>query len=296
MKFVFILNGRQDKTEAMDAIKKRLQSMPDAPEYELYETKGPGDATGFVKDYCEAKPEEEVCFVACGGDGTVKEVASGIVSKENKYFAVLAFGTGNDFVKYWPEKGFRSLSSLFNGTKEQIDIIKIGDNYSINVCNFGFDSVVGSTGARLSAKGWKNPYRWGIVVAILKGRFNNIVVKADGEQLNSKKLLLCTLANNHYVGGEFFCAPRAKNNDGLIDVCVLKTMSLMSFLKILPVYTAGKHLDDPAFASKIAYKQAKKVEVSAPKPIEICLDGEMVATQNFTAEILPGAVGMIIPQ
>lgn len=120
-------------------------------------------------------------------------------------------------------------------------------------------------------------------------------MKADGEQLNAGKLLLCTLANNRYVGGEFFCAPKAFNNDGLIDVCLLKTMPLVGFLQILPVYTAGQHLDNPKFAKKVVYRQARRIEISAPKRIELCLDGEMLAGQNFTAEILDKAVGMIVP-
>lgn len=69
--------------------------------------------------------------------------------------------------------------------------MKVGDDrYSINVCNFGFDSVVASTANKLSRKGNKNPYRWGIVKAIFCGRFNRIQVKADGEELNPGKRML----------------------------------------------------------------------------------------------------------
>ena len=108
-------------------------------------------------------------------------------------------------------------------------------------------------------------------------------------------MLLCTLANNHYVGGEFFCAPKALNDDGLIDVCLIRTMPLLSFLKILPVYTAGQHLDNPKFASKIVYRRARKVVVTAPDTIALCLDGEMMPGVRFDIEILPGAVTLMIP-
>ena len=295
MHYCFIANGREDKLHVANEIKAEIEALKEKPDYELYLTKAPGDATRFVKEIVKARKDEEICFVACGGDGSIKEVASGIVKAKDKYLAVLAKGTGNDFIKYYPGKNFTSVEALLAGKPEKIDILKIGNQYSINVTNFGFDSVVGSTANKMAAKGKKDPYRIGIVTAILKGRFNNIVVKADGEQLNKKKMLLCTLANCNFVGGEFKCAPKAKNNDGLIDVCLLKTMSLFRFLKILPVYTAGNHLDDPKFAKDIVYRQAKTVEIDAPKEIELCLDGEMLPGTHFEVSILPRAVQIIIP-
>lgn len=299
MYYCFIINGREDKTHIRGTVDNFLNDLEEVPEHEIHITTAPGEATTFVRAHAAAHPGQEICYVACGGDGTIKEVASGIVGVENKFFTVLAYGSGNDFVKYYPGKEFRSLRAILDGTKTHIDAIKVAGateeaQYSVNVTNFGFDSVVGSTGARLSTRGWKNPYRWGIVAAIITGRFNSISVTADSEKLGGRKLLLCTLANNQYVGGEFFCAPRAKNDDGLIDICLVKTMTLMRFLKLLPVYTAGRHLDG-GFDDKIIYRQARKVTVEAPKPIWLCLDGEMLQDRHFDIELLPASVGFIIP-
>ena len=210
---------------------------------------------------------------------------------------MLAYGSGNDFIKYYEGKDFRSVENLVNGTAHKIDILKVGkDHYSINVCNFGFDSVVASTANKLSRKGNKNPYRWGIVKAIFCGRFNPIKVSADGEELNpGKRMLLCTLGNNNHVGGEFFCSPRAKNDDGLIEVCYCKTTTLMGFLGMLKVYTLGNHLDDPKVSKHFIYRQSKTVDVHSDKQIELCLDGEMLAGTDFHIEILPQAISFIIP-
>ena len=302
MKYLFIVNGRADKADMRADLEAQLSTLASAPEYEIYATRCSGDAASHVRECCKADPSAEICFVACGGDGTIGEVASGLASAREadpglsgKSMAIFAMGSGNDFIKYYPDKDWRNVEALFAAKPQAIDIMKVNDRYSINVTNFGFDSVVGSTGSKLAAKGWKNPYRWGIVAAILKGRFNRISVVADGEKLGGKRMLLCTLANNHYVGGEFFCAPKARNDDGLIDVCLIRTMPLLSFLKILPVYTAGQHLDNPKFASKIEYRQARKVVVTAPKTIELCLDGEMMPGNRFDVSILPDAVTLMIP-
>ena len=301
MIYLFIMNGREDKSFIGEEVRRQISCIPNPPACEFYLTRSEGDATDYVYTHALANPGSQYCYVACGGDGTISEVAAGIAracgenpAVKDKCLAVLAMGSGNDFVKYYPDSDFKSVEKLFAASPAPIDIMKVNDRYSINVTNFGFDSIVGHVGGILASKGWKNPYRFGIVAAILAGRFNRISVDADGENIG-RRLLLCTLANNHYVGGEFFCAPRARNDDGLIDVCLIRTMCLMKFLQILPVYTAGKHFEDKRFEKKIVYRQAKKVTVSSKKSIYLCLDGEMVAGTQFNVEIIPGLVNFVKP-
>ena len=297
MHYCFIINAEPCKAGNADKIQADINNLKEKIDYEIYRTTAEKTATVFVKEYCAEHPEEETCFVACGGDGTINEVSTGMVGAQNKHLAVLAYGSGNDFIKYYEGKNFLSVKDLVKGTPHKIDIIKVNDDrYSINVCNFGFDSVVASTANKLSRKGNKNPYRWGIVKAIFCGRFNPIQVKADGELLNSgKRMLLCTLGNNNHVGGEFFCSPRAKNDDGLMEVGYCKTTTLAGFLGLLPIYTAGKHLDDPKASKHFVYRQSKTVDVHSDKEIELCLDGEMLAGKDFHIEVIPQAISFIIP-
>ena len=297
MHYCFIINNEPGKAGNADIIRADIEKLPEPIDFEIYLTTAQKTAIDHVRDYCKANPEQEACFVACGGDGTINEVATGMVGAKNKHLAVLAYGSGNDFIKYYEGKDFRSVTDLVKGKAHKIDIIKVGqDHYSINVCNFGFDSVVASTANKLSRKGNKNPYRWGIVKAIFCGRFNRIQVKADGELLNEgKRMLLCTLGNNNHVGGEFFCSPRAKNDDGLIEVGYCKTTTLVGFLGLLPIYTAGQHLDNPKAAKHFIYRQSKTVDVHSDKEIELCLDGEMLPGTDFHIEIIPKAISFIIP-
>ena len=297
MHYCFIINAEPSKAGNAEKIEADIKRLEKPLDFEIYTTTAERSATQFVKEYCAQHPDKETCFVACGGDGTINEVATGMVGADKKHLAVLAYGSGNDFIKYYEGKDFLSVQQLVNGTPHKIDIIQVNaDRYSINVCNFGFDSVVASTANKLSRKGNKNPYRWGIVKAIFCGRFNRIQVKTDGEELNpGKRMLLCTLGNNNHVGGEFFCSPRAKNDDGLIEVGYCKTTTLAGFLGLLPIYTAGKHLDDPKASKHFIYRQSKTVDVHSDKQIELCLDGEMLPGNDFHIEIIPGAISFIIP-
>lgn len=296
MRYLFIINGRADKEAAKEEVLKQLSELEDSIEYETYVTSEPGDATRYIRLYCTNCPEDEVCFVACGGDGTINEVSSGLVGSKNKHMAILALGTGNDFIKYYKGRDFKSIRKIIDGTPERIDILKINeDRYSINVCNFGFDAIVCTIGNKLGTKGWKNPYRWGVFGSIFIGRFNRIAVVADGERIDHGKMLLCTLSNNSYVGGEFKCGPRAKNNDGLIDLCYVKSCTLAKFLSTMGTYTKGEHLDTPSCMKIMTYRQVRHVEIKSEKSIELCLDGEMLPGDEFTVDIMPGEISLIVP-
>ncbi|MBR2590986.1 MAG: hypothetical protein IKE65_08700, partial [Clostridia bacterium] len=195
---------------------------------------------------------------------------------------------------------FLSVEALVKAEDKKIDLLKVGDRYSNNVVNFGFDTTVAITINEQRDKtghGGKNAYTKGIVKALLTSMKNKCKVRADGEVLNEDgRMLLCTLANGQYVGGSFKCAPRSKPDDGLIEVCIIKPISRLRFVKILGTYTEGKHLDDPSMQDIVIYRQAKKVEVIAPEGFAYSLDGEIIYENKFTVEIAPGAVNFACPE
>ena len=301
MKYVFVINprsGAQDNKEEIRAAVSRLEEKADC---ELYSTRGVGDATRFVRWYCEQHPGEEVRFIACGGDGTVNEVFNGAVGKENVSVTCYPCGSGNDFVKaFGGAERFLDIEKLVHAPTQKLDLLKVGDRYSNNVVNFGFDTTVAITVNEDRAKtghGSKNSYTKGIVKALITSMKNDCIVVADGEVLNPDgKALLCTVANGQYVGGSFRCAPRAKTDDGLIEVCLVKPISHIRFIKILGIYTEGRHLDEPSMQDIIVYRQAKKVEVHAPEGFAYSLDGEIIYENDFTVEIAEKVLDLAVPE
>ena len=312
MKHLIIFNAGAGKNkERIDAFKAQIEESFKGLDYEVYETEGPRKVIAYLRKYL-TKNKEQIRVYACGGDGTVHEVVNCLVGFPQAELAILPVGTGNDFVKSYGVmndniQNYQSFKPLINGKPVEIDVSKIsGDGldepwYSVNVINFGFDAIVGARGNYYKEHGFPkkvkegiNPYDYALKNDAMKyGRFNDIEVFADGEKLNEKQMLLATLAQGQWVGGQFKCAPKSDNTDGLIDVCVLKTMTFLGLGMIIGTYTKGKHLDKPR--KKIVYRQAKEIKMVSPKEFDVCVDGEMIKGNNFTVEVCPKAIKLVPP-
>lgn len=301
MKHIFIINPAAGKENAFETIRARLLAGEFGAEYDLYRTQCPGDATSFIRSYCEAHPEEDVRFYACGGDGTLNEVVDGAAVFPNASVGCYPCGSGNDFVKYYGgAEPFLDLAAQAAATERRIDLIRVGSRYAINAAHFGFDSCVAKTMENVRRKkiiGGKHAYTTGVLVGLLKGMKNDCRVTVDGELLNpSGKLLLCTVCNGQYVGGSYRCAPRSRNDDGLLEVCLVKPVSRVRFVSLVKYYTAGTHLDNPKFEKILTYRRGREIEVEAPEGFVYSFDGELITQNHFTIEVAPGALRFAVPK
>lgn len=308
MKYIYIVNGRADKASQYQDFFDQLKENPH--KYEVYTTLGEGDATRYVRLYCDLHPEEEICFVASGGNGIINGVASGLVGYmnsddpiarqcTNKTMAILYFGGATeDFIINFPGRNFRSVRAMLNGIVTPTDIIQVNDSYCLNVCNIGFNSKVASRANELVAKGKSahEAYTRGVINAILTSRYNRIKITADGGRIARGPMVLCTVANGRRVGGEFNCAPDAKVDDGLIDVCYFRAMSLLRLLMLIPLYRSGHHIGSRIGRGKVLYRQAREVEVSSKDLIDIYIDGEQLPGSRFHLKMLPGALPLRLPK
>jgi diacylglycerol kinase (ATP) len=124
---------------------------------------------------------------------------------------------------------------------------------------------------------------------------HNVHVEVDGELINPDgKLLLCTFANGGYAGGKYNCAPKFVIDDGLMEVCLVKPVSVFTLLKLIKKYEKGLHLDDKRFEKYISYTQAKNVKIYSKKPFDICIDGEIITGKEFEIEIVEKAIEFAI--
>ena len=298
MKYYFVINPVAGSGEERKSLEDQINIYKDKYNVEVYYTKGNKDATRFVKETCE-KENDELCFVACGGDGTINEVVSGVYGHSNACFSVFPCGSGNDFVKCFAKGAFNDISVIFNGTKMPIDLMKANDKICVNVCNFGFDTTVAQTVNDERAKhghGGKNTYVKGIINALIHSMKNNAKVYANNELLNeSGQYLLCTIGNGQYVGGSFNCSPRALLDDGMLELCLVKCISRLKFVTIIGEYTNGTHLESKKSKGIFAYRRTNNIKIVAPDGFTYTLDGEIMSTTELNISVLPKAVNLIAP-
>ena len=301
MRCYFVVNPKAGGLDNEKIIREALSKSKYADDCEVYVTTGIKDATRYVKQICEERPKEEKRFIACGGDGTINEVFNGAVGAENTSVTCYPCGSGNDFVKtFGGAVRFTDVDKLIEAPTQKLDLMKIGDRYSDNVVNFGFDTFVAITvneDRDRTGHGSKSSYTKGIIKSLISHMKNEFKVYCDGELFNPEGVdLFCTIANGQYVGGSFKCAPRAVPDDGLMEVCIIKPVSRLLAPKLIGVYTKGEHLDDPSLKDKVRYTRAKKVEVVAPEGFAYSLDGEIIYDNHFTVEIVEGALDLAVPQ
>ncbi|MCR4659509.1 MAG: YegS/Rv2252/BmrU family lipid kinase [Bacteroidales bacterium] len=299
MKHIFVINPMAGPVDATSTITKKIHSLGTDLDYVIHVTTAPGEATEFVHNTCQASPDESLRFYACGGDGTLNEVLTGLIGNLNAQLACYPCGSGNDYIKcYGTQADFNDIERLVNGEPYKVDVMRIGDRYSINVSNFGFDAEVCRVMEevkRFPIIGGRNAYTTGIVKALFTAMNNMCRVTVDGEPFYDGAMLLATMSNGQYVGGAYRCAPRSVSDDGLLEVCLVSKVSLLRFAKLIGKYRQGTHLDDPACSDVMHYCRGRRIEITSPKPLYMALDGEVVCDRHFEVENMQQAISFVLP-
>ena len=304
MKHIFVINPAAGKGKNLPAL---LASITYAcedlkVEYDIYHTQAAGDATMYVSETCKQNPDQKFRFYACGGDGTLSEVLNGAVGNDNAEIAVIPAGTGNDFVKTFrhPEY-FTAIQKQILGTAEKIDLLKYNDRYSLNIINVGFDCDVVVKVAEIKRKSFvpsKLAYIMGIAAVFTKPLGKKFKVTIDDQETIEKDFMLCAMANALYYGGGFKAAPLAQLDDGYMDLCLVDRVSRMDFIKIIPKYKAGQHVDENGNSKYpfVRYQKCKKVVIESESTIGVCGDGEVSPTNKVVVEVIPDAIAFSIPK
>lgn len=300
MKHVFVVNPCAGRRDCSDEIAARLDIA--GIEADIYVTSGPRDATRFVGQWLRDHAGEEVRFYACGGDGTLNEVVSGVMAakSEGRSVEVACYpcGSGDDFVRYWQGVDFTDIAALVDGEAVPVDVMRLGDRYCVNTLNYGFEAAVCHTMAaarRVPLLGGSMAYTTGIVASLATGRRNRCRVTVDGELWLDGEVLLLSVANGQYAGGGYHCAPRAVNDDGLLEVMAVTPMSVARFAKLIKYYKNGELLDREELRTLVSYRRGSRVVIDPLRDSYVATDGEIVPGRRFEAECLHNAVNFVIP-
>lgn len=258
-------------------------------DYTLWTAQRAGEAGALAR---QAVDQGAAVVVAAGGDGTLNEALNGIFGSPAS-LGILPLGTGNDFARHVgiPADLDQAVEVLTSGTHRRVDVGECNGRYFLNIAGCGFDAVVAE---RVNA-GYRMlhgtpAYLAAVAQSLASYRPAHMVIQADQERLESD-VMLCSIANTQSYGGGMRIAPGASIEDGLLDVCVVRQVGRLEFLRAFPRVFRGTHVDHPKFAHFTAHS----VTIQSDVPLPVLIDGEVVGTTPVVARIHPAAIEMLLP-
>jgi diacylglycerol kinase (ATP) len=294
----FIVNPRSGNgniARTIPLIRKQFDEA--AIPFEIYLTKKANDATAVAREVSDKFP----VLVAVGGDGTVNELVNGMGS--SNILGVLPTGSGNDFSKML-QLPHRTTEILQVIAKQKTKLIDLGhitamnnrlekiEKYFVNSVGIGLDAKVAYETRKLPMLRGLAKY----VVAAMKSIFSYSPaiahVSFDLRESHGKHLLIA-IGNGKSAGGGFYLTPDAILDDGLLDICLAKDISVLEALKILPFVLKGKH----GRFGKIEFGQTAKLKVKGDDDLPVHVDGEVIGLdlREIAIDLKPRSLRVIVP-
>jgi len=283
--------GRGAAARALDPIAREFHRQGWAVHVER--TEGPGHATELA---ARAAGAGVTRVVAVGGDGTVHEVANGLLRHGGDVtLGVVPIGSGNDFAKLvgvYRHSPVRAVRRLVTARTATFDAGRVGDEYFVNSMGFGFGpAVVRVRNAMPGLSGFAS-YFVPVIRAFAGFRPPRLEIRAAGFS-ETGYMMMVEVCNGTTAGGSYRFAPDAQPADGRLDVCLVRRVSLPRFLLAVPRVMRGTH----AGMREVALFQTREVTIrSLDGPLLLHLDGELrePAASQCTVRVAPARLKVMV--
>jgi len=242
------------------------------------------------------------CIVAVGGDGTVNEVANGVLSSNSSDIAlgVIGTGTGSDFIRSMGiSRNYDSACSSLAGLRRlpiDVGVVEYQSKgqslrrFFVNAAGVGFDaSVVATTERMPKYLGGTIPYLAGLLRSLFSYRNKPVDLRLE-DKVEAARILTVVVANGCYLGGGMYVAPQAKINDGLLDVVTVGDIGKFELLKALPTVYNGTHVTHP----KVRMEKARYIAIESPERLLVHADGELLGTCPASFWLMPAALSIVV--
>lgn len=274
---------------------------------EIRETEEPGDGAVLARDLVALGCE---IVVAAGGDGTISEVADGLLQMQAEtgrtaVLGILPCGTGLDFARGLgiPTDVASAVERIASGTDRLIDAGRISfiedhgrlaSRHFVNIASLGMSgaTVRAVNADRRKGRGSaKALFFWRTVVEFLRYRFQDVRITVDDGEPVEARVALVAVANEKFFGSGMMIAPDAVPDDGLFDIVILRAASKFKLIFDIRLLYGGRHRNHPA----ITIMRGRKVVVEPlGDPLAnaalVDIDGEspghIPATYEMVAKVL----------
>lgn len=299
MRHVFIINpraGKKDQTTRIYAMADRLRAAHGL-ECACMLTDRPGGAAEMARRL--AAEGGEVRVYACGGDGTVSEVANGLAGFSNAAMTCVPAGTGNDFLKNFGADmaKFHDAENLWDGPVFPLDLIDCNGRYCLTIACSGIDAQV-AEGVHLYGSSpllnGRGSYLASVAAnVLLRPIGHRWTVTLDGETEEGDFALVSVCNGRHYGGGST-PIPEARMDDGVLNTILVRRIGKLAFARLFSDYSAGNYRQFPQAARAVT---AKEVRIqSAGEEIVTCLDGECFHSRDVVLRLADKRVNFFGPR
>lgn len=246
----FIVNpisGTRTKARVSKLIRELLDPQQFAPTVVL--TEYTGHATQLAHHFAL---EGYYAVVAVGGDGTVNEVASGLIGSDTA-LGIIPNGSGNGFARHMDisTRMNRAIEMLNSSEIIYVDYATVNNIPFFSTCGVGFDAVVAQDFAN-SSRGFKG-YVQSIFKDIFQYKPETYHLEGEGIDLTTKAFLV-NFANAGQWGYDAYIAPKASVQDGLLDIAIVSEFPLMEVAG-MAIRLFTKNIDENLHINTIRTKE-----------------------------------------
>lgn len=312
MRYAFIINPAAGNGKGARRILKEIKACceRDTRAIRYYLTEGECDASVLADSLAKEAAEagDEIRVYACGGDGTVHEVANGLYGHPHAALGVVPVGSGNDFFRNFGDRDFLDVEGQLDAEAKAVDVLAyscVEENrcikrVCINGLNIGFDGNTAILAHRLKEMplvSGSMSYLLSIAINFVEKRGQNLRVTVDGKRMHKGALLMCTVSNGRFCGGGIESCPNAIVDNGLAEVLVVKDIGRKAFLKAFPRFKKGKLFSLSNVDELVTYAQGKQVLIEPrAKRMKFVVDGEILETGALSIEVEPLAMKVLVPK
>ena len=251
---------------------------------------------GHATELAEAAAQDAFdAVVGVGGDGTLHEIANGLMCVANPPpLAAVPAGSGNDFVRnlQLPTRADEAVDLVWNGTVERMDVLRCGDRHVLIAAGVGLDARAAAIARRVPRRLRVGtlPYVLGALFALARSRTYALRVSIDGYRTEQPRLMVVVANGQCYAGGMQIC-PGALMTDGLLDVCLVSDVPRHALIGLLRQVFNGGHVGHPS----VRLMRAHHVSIEGPPDCPVHLDGELVGNLPLELEVAERRLPVLVP-
>ena len=265
-------------------------------------TQHAGHATLLAREGAGRYP----CVVALGGDGTINEVVNGLVDdngplRPDLRLGIIPRGTGADFIRTLgiPRDLEGAAARVARGQVREVDVAKVHfrdfggrdtARFFINEAEIGMGAATCQAVNRSSKRlGPRLTYLWSILVTMFRYRDQWVTLTLDGGEPWRLLLNNAWVANGQYSGSGIHMAPRARLDDGLLDLVAIAHMGLVDKIVRLRKLRSGEFVDQPG----VTYANARRIEARSEATVLIEIEGEPIGMLPATFEMTGSRLNVV---